>query len=162
MSRETAMNRRSKVPPSFAALVQAWFAEYLTQQRALSAHTIAAYRDSFVLFLEFTEARVGKSPAMMTLADMTPELITGFLDHLERQRHNCVRSRNARLSALRSFLKFAAHRDVASLHVIDSSLPLPIGSLGGLRPATSHNQRLGIIGHCRRSHILACTSAMRY
>jgi site-specific recombinase XerD len=53
------MNRRSKVLPSFAALVQAWFAEYLTQQRALSAHTIAAYRDSFVLFLEFAEARVG-------------------------------------------------------------------------------------------------------
>ena len=87
------MNRRSKVLPSFAALVQAWFAEYLTQQRALSAHTIAAYRDSFVLFLEFAGARLGKSPAMMTLADMTPELIMGFLEHLERQRHNCVRSR---------------------------------------------------------------------
>ena len=58
----------------------------------------------------------------MALADITPDLIMAFLDHLERQRHNCVRSRNARLAALRSFLKFAAHRDVSSLQVIERAL----------------------------------------
>jgi site-specific recombinase XerD len=120
------MSKRAKLPPSFAALVQAYFAEYLTQQRALSAQTIAAYRDGFVLFLNFTEARLGKSPAAMALADITPELIMAFLDHLERQRHNCVRSRNARLAALRSFLKFAAHRDVSSLQVIERALGVPV------------------------------------
>ena len=120
------MSRRAKLPPSFAALVQAYFAEYLTQQRALSAQTIAAYRDGFVLFLNFTEARLGKSPAAMALADITPELIMAFLDHLERQRHNSVRSRNARLAALRSFLKFAAHRDVSSLQVIERALGVPV------------------------------------
>ena len=120
------MSKRAKLPPSFAALVQAYFAEYLTQQRALSAQTIAAYRDGFVLFLNFTEARLGKSPAAMALADITPELIMAFLDHLERQRHNSVRSRNARLAALRSFLKFAAHRDVASLQVIERALGVPV------------------------------------
>jgi site-specific recombinase XerD len=91
-------------PPSFATLVQAYFADYLTQQRALSPQTVAAYRDAFVLFLAFAQCRLGKSPTAMTLADMTPELITAFLNHLEQQRHNCVRSRNARLAALRSFL----------------------------------------------------------
>lgn len=120
------MSKRAKSPPSFAALVQAYFAEYLTQQRALSAQTIAAYRDGFVLFLNFAEARLGKSPAAMALADITPELIMAFLDHLERQRHNSVRSRNARLAALRSFLKFAAHRDVASLQVIERALGVPV------------------------------------
>jgi len=49
----------------------------------------------------------------------------GFLDHLERERHNSVRSRNARLAALRSFLKFAAHRDVSSLQVIERALGVP-------------------------------------
>ena len=44
------MSKQAKLPPSFPALVQAYFAEYLTQQRALSAQTIAAYRDGFVLF----------------------------------------------------------------------------------------------------------------
>ena len=120
------MSKRAKLPPSFAALVQAYFAEYLTQQRALSAQTIAAYRDGFVLFLKFTEARLGKSPAAMAMADITPELIMAFLDHLERQRHNSVRSRNARLAALRSFLKFAAHRDVSSLQVIERALGVPV------------------------------------
>ena len=141
------MNRRSKAPPSFAALVQAWFAEYLTQQRALSAHTIAPYRDSFVHFLEFAEARLGKSPTMMTLADMTPDLIVGFLEHLERQRHNCVRNCNARLAALRSFLKFAAHRDVASLHVIERALGVPVKRFE--RPMLSYlslEEMLAVIG----------------
>ena len=120
------MSKRAKLPPSFPALVQAYFGEYLTQQRALSPQTIAAYRDGFVLFLAFAEERLGMAPAAMTLADVTPDLITAFLDHLERQRHNSVRSRNARLAALRSFLKFAGHRDVTSLQVIERALGVPV------------------------------------
>lgn len=120
------MSKRVKPPPSFPALVQAYFGEYLTQQRALSPRTIAAYRDGFVLFLEFAKERLGKSPTAMALTDVTPELIMAFLDHLERQRHNSVRSRNARLAALRSFLKFAGRRDVASLHVIERALGVPV------------------------------------
>ena len=87
---------------------------------------LAAYRDGFVLFLEFGEKQLGKAPTAMVLADVTPELIMAFLDHLERQRHNSVRSRNARLAALRSFLKFAGHRDVASLQVIERALGVPV------------------------------------
>ncbi len=115
-----------KPPPSFAALVQAYFAEHLTQHRALSPQTIAAYRDAFMLLLGFAESRLGKAPTAMALADITPDLIMAFLDHLERQRHNSVRSRNARLAALRSFLKFAAHRDVSSLQVIERALGVPV------------------------------------
>lgn len=120
------MSKPTSSPPSFAALVQAYFAEYLTQQRALSAQTIATYRDAFVLFLGFAESRLGKSPATILLGDITPALIMAFLDHLERERRNCVRSRNARLAALRSFLKFVAHRDVTSLQVIESALGVPV------------------------------------
>ena len=155
------MRKQPKVPPSFAALVQAYFAEYLTQQRALSAQTIAAYRDGFVLFLDFAEARLGKSPAAMALADITPELIIAFLDHLERQRHNSVRSRNARLAALRSFLKFAAHRDVASLQVIERALGVPVKRFE--RPMfgyLSREEMLAVIGTpddswlSQRDHVL--------
>ena len=120
------MNNPSKMPPSFATLVQTYFAEYLTQQRALSPQTIAAYRDAFVLFLEFAQSRLDKSPVAITLSDMTPELITAFLSYLEQERHNCVRSRNARLAALRSFLKFAARRDVSSLQVVQRALGVPV------------------------------------
>ena len=120
------MSKQPKASPSFPALVQSYFAEYLTQQRALSPQTITAYRDGFVLFLEFAESHLNKSSTKMTLTDITPDLIMAFLDHLERQRHNSVRSRNARLAALRSFLKFAAHRDISSLQVIEHALGVPV------------------------------------
>lgn len=113
-------------PPSFPSLVQTFFAEHLTQQRAMSPCTVAAYRDTFMLFLNFSQTRLGRTPAEMALTDITPELILAFLDHLEQERHNAVRSRNARLAALRAFLKFAAHRDVTSLHAIERALGVPM------------------------------------
>jgi len=113
-------------PPSFAALVQSFFAEYLTQQRALSSRTVSAYRDAFMLFLEFAQVRLHKPPTAMHLTDITPALILAFLDHLEGERHKALRSRNARLAALRTFLKFAARRDVAALHVVEQALGVPM------------------------------------
>ncbi len=153
--------KQSNVSPSFAALVQTYFAEYLTQQRALSPHTITAYRDAFVLFLDFAQSHLGKSPAVMALADMTPNLIIAFLDHLERKRHNSVRSRNARLAALRSFMKFAAHRDVSSLQVIERALGVPVKRFE--RPMfcyLSREEMLSVIGTpdetwvSQRDHVL--------
>jgi site-specific recombinase XerD len=152
---------RSAAVPSFPALVQAFFAEHLTQQRALSPRTVAAYRDAFMLFLNFVQAHCAKSPAALKLTDITPELILAFLDHLEQQRHNTVRSRNARLAALRAFLKFAAHRDVASLHVIERSLGVPMKRFE--RPMLkflSREQMLAVIGQAgsswlsQRDHLL--------
>jgi len=106
--------------------VQVFFAEHLVQHRALSPQTIAAYRDAFVLFLNFAAERYSISPTAMKLTDITPELILAFLDYLEQERNNSVRSRNARLAALRAFLKFAGHRDVTSLHVVERALGVPI------------------------------------
>jgi site-specific recombinase XerD len=126
---------------------KAFFAEHLTEQRLLSPRTVAAYRDAFMLFLDFAHKRLGKSPAATSLSDITPELILAFLNHLERERHNTVRSRNARLAALRAFLKFAAHRDVSSLHVIERSLGVPMKRFE--RPMLgflSREQMLAVIG----------------
>jgi len=155
------MHRKPKSPPSFATLVQAFFVEHLTQQRALSPQTIAAYRDAFMLFLGFAETRLARSSAKIALVDITPDLILAFLDHLERERHNTVRSRNARLAALRSFLKFAAHRDVSSLQVIERALGVP--SKRFERPMLgylSREQMLAVIGTpdetriSQRDHVL--------
>lgn len=118
--------RSPSAPPSFASLVQSFFAEHLTQQRALSARTVAAYRDAFLLFLDFAQARLHKLPTAMQLADVTPTLILAFLDNLEGERHNSVRSRNARLAALRTFLKFAARREVTALHIVEQALGVPM------------------------------------
>jgi len=142
------MNKQAKAPPSFPELVQAFFADHLTRQRALSAQTVAAYRDAFMLFLRFAEARLGKPPTLMALSDLTPGLITAFLDDLEKQRHNSVRSRNARLAALRSFLKFAAHRDLSSLQVVEQALGVP-----------SKRFERPMLGHLAREEMLAVIAA---
>jgi site-specific recombinase XerD len=112
-------------PPSFPSLVQQFFTEYLVTQRALSPRTIASYRDSWMLFLDFAHNRLGKLPTALCLADIEPDLVLAFLDHLEQHRQNSVQSRNLRLAALRAFLKFAARRDVSSLHVIERALGVP-------------------------------------
>ena len=69
-------------PVSFASLVQQFFTEYLVTQRALSPRTIASYRDAMLLFLDFARKRLGKMPTALNLADIEPDLILAFLDHL--------------------------------------------------------------------------------
>jgi site-specific recombinase XerD len=99
--------------------------DYLRQQRAVSPSTVAAYRDTFRLLLAFAQKTIGKTPTGLAMADLNASLILGFLDHLERDRNNCARSRNARLAAIRSFLKYAAHHDLTSLATIEHSLAIP-------------------------------------
>ncbi|MCF8157400.1 MAG: site-specific integrase [Rhodoferax sp.] len=113
-------------PLSFAALVQQFFTEYLVAQRAVSPRTVACYRDALMLFLDFASGKLGKAPTAMRLADIQPDLILAFLDHLEHGRKNSVRSRNLRLTALRAFLKFAGRRDVTSLHDVERALAVPM------------------------------------
>lgn len=111
--------------PSFPALLQRFFVDYLRQQRAVSANTVAAYRDTFKLLLAFAQKTIRKAPTDLSLADLDTTLILAFLDHLERERKNSARSRNARLSAIRSFLKYAAHEDLTALAIIERSLAVP-------------------------------------
>lgn len=113
-------------PLSFPSLVQQFFTEYLVTQRALSPRTVASYRDAMMLFLDFAHTRLDKVPMTMALADIEPDLILAFLDHLEQERHNSVHSRNLRLNALRAFLKFAARRDLSSFSVIERALGVPM------------------------------------
>ena len=101
---------------------------------------VACYRDALMLFLEFASHKLGTEPISLKLTDIQPKLILAFLDHLENQRHNAVRSRNLKLTALRAFLKFAGRRDVASLQVVEHALAVPMkrfdrSMLGFLTPA---------------------------
>jgi site-specific recombinase XerD len=148
-------------PVSFAALVQQFFTEYLVKQRALSPRTIASYRDAMLLFLDFARHRLGKMPTALNLNEIKPDLILAFLDHLEQERQNSVRSRNLRLTALRAFLKFAARRDVTSFFVIEQALGVPMKRFE--RPMLgfmSREEMLAVIGQpgdtwtSQRDHLL--------
>jgi integrase/recombinase XerD len=108
------------------SLVERYFCEYLIQQRNASPETIGSYRDAFRLFLRFSEQQFGKAPAALTLDDFDAPQVLAFLDTLESQRHSSVRSRNARLAALRSFLQYAALQEPAALASISHTLAIPV------------------------------------
>lgn len=113
-------------PPSFATLLQRFFAEHLAHHRSVSPRTIAAYRDTFRLLLLFAERHIGKAPTAVVLTDLDAPLVLAFLDHLEAERGNGARTRNARLTAIRSFLGYAAHHDLSALPTIQRTLAIPV------------------------------------
>lgn len=94
----------SALPP----LLQGYFIDRLGRQRDASPNTIASYRDSFRLLLEFLHQQTGKAPSKLQLEDLDTARITAFLAYLENERSNSVRTRNARLTAIHSFFQYAA------------------------------------------------------
>ena len=110
----------------FAKLVQEFFLDRLIRQRNSSPQTVAAYRDCFRLLFEFIQEHLSKPTERLVLADLDAPLVLAFLDYLEKVRKNSVRSRNARLAAIRSFLRFAALKDPQSLATIQRALAIPM------------------------------------
>jgi integrase/recombinase XerD len=110
---------------TLAPLLQAFFTERLLGQRDASPHTVAAYRDSICLLLRFAQRRTGKAPHQLNLDDLDAPLIGAFLTHLETERGVSVRTRNARLTAIRSLFGFAAYRHPEHAAVIQRVLAIP-------------------------------------
>ena len=110
---------------TLAPTLQAFFTDRLTRQRHASGHTIAAYRDALKLLLAFAAQHTGKAPSHLDIADLDAALIGAFLDHLEHQRGNSVRTRNARLAAIHSLFRFAALRHPQDAAVIQRVLAIP-------------------------------------
>ena len=110
---------------ALAPVLQGFFIGHLAQRRA-SSHTVASYRDCFRLLLCFTQARTGKTPATLQLADLDAELIGAFLDHLERDRHNGIQTRNLRLTAIHSLFTYAALRCPEQAELISRVLAIPL------------------------------------
>ena len=108
-----------------APTLQAFFTDRLTRQRNASPHTIAAYRDTLRLLLAFAHQQTGKQPCQLDLDDLDAPLIGAFLDHLERERHNSIRTRNARLAAIRSLFHYAALEHPEHAETISRVLAIP-------------------------------------
>jgi integrase/recombinase XerD len=110
---------------ALAPTMQAFFTERLIGQRDASPHTIAAYRDAICLLLRFAQRRTGKPPHQLDIDDLDASLIGAFLNHLESERGVRVRTRNARLTAIRSLFSFAAYRHPEHAAVIQRVLAIP-------------------------------------
>ncbi|MFM0515200.1 tyrosine-type recombinase/integrase [Paraburkholderia sp. RL17-373-BIF-A] len=112
--------------PSLARHFESFFRERLTQQRNATQATIAAYRDALRLLVIFASERTGKKPSALVVEDLDRDMILAYLDHLERSRGNCVHTRNARLTAIRSFFRHVSTCDPAALGVAQRVLSIPI------------------------------------
>ena len=110
---------------ALAPTIESFFTDRLATQRDSSPHTIVAYRDAFRLLLGFARDHTGKAPSQLDFTDLDAVLIAAFLTHLERDRHNSVSTRNARLSAIRSLYGYAALRHPEHAELIQRVLAMP-------------------------------------
>ncbi len=112
--------------PSFSTLLQAFFSDHLIRHKRSSPQTISSYRDTFRLLLNFLQKSRGILPSSLRTDDVDVSSVLSFLDQLETGRHNCVRSRNLRLAAIRSFFRYVALRDPESVSLTTRILAIPV------------------------------------
>jgi len=119
------MNAHKKTH-SLGFLLQHFFTTYLKEERNVSLCTIAAYRDTFRLFFEFTEQQLKKRPAELSLTDIDVSIVLAFLTYLEKTRMNSIRTRNARLAALRAFMHYVSMHEPSVLATAEQILSIPV------------------------------------
>ena len=115
----------SKSICNVATLMERYFTERLMRQRNVSANTIASYRDTFRLLFTFAQARLRKSPSDLALDDLAAPFISAFLIDLETTRGASAKTRNLRLTAIRSFFRFVSFEEPAHSAMIQRVLAIP-------------------------------------
>jgi site-specific recombinase XerD len=138
------MRDRADLP----ALLQSFFTTRLMTQRKASPHTINSYRDTFRLLLQFAQKQLHKAPSQLGLVDLDASLVGAFLEDLENRRHNGARSRNLRLTAIRSFFRYASLEAPAHSGIIQRVLAIP-----------NQRQRRALVGFLSRPEIEALLTA---
>ena len=106
-------------------LIRHFFCQRLCAERHLSSATVASYRDSFCLLLDFAAKQTERQHSQLQLEDLGAPLVLKFLDHLETQRGNTVRTRNARLAAIQTFMRYVAQQEPTALVLSTRVLAIP-------------------------------------
>ncbi len=113
-------------PTDFAEHLTAFLSTYLTSQKNVSKNTIYSYRDTFKLLLRYCQD-VKQIPAeRLNLAKFTAELITGFLDWIESERKCSISTRNLRLTAIHSFLRYVQYEEPSGLLPLQKAMAVPM------------------------------------
>lgn len=108
-----------------APTVQAFFLTRLGHELDASGHTVDSYRHAFRLLLVYAHGETGKAPSDLDFVDLDAHLVSGFLDHLEKNRGNTAGTRNTRLAAIHSFFRYAAYRHPEHAGTIQQVLAIP-------------------------------------
>ncbi|MHB9038086.1 MAG: tyrosine-type recombinase/integrase [Armatimonadota bacterium] len=115
----------SKVSPTLGDMLESYFHRRLITQQRASIETIRGYRDALRLLVIFIAEQLQTAPERLSIQDLDRDVILAFLDHLEDFRHNCVRTRNNRLAAIRAFMQYVAYMDPGALGVVQRVLAIP-------------------------------------
>lgn len=110
---------------ALAPTLQAFFTDRLLGQRGASPNTIVAYRTTLRLLVRFAAAQTHKQPSELDIGDVDAPLVAAFLEHLERDRDNSVRTRNNRLATIHSLFAYAALRHPEHAATIQRVLAIP-------------------------------------
>lgn len=113
-------------PQSFSELLQNFFCQPLQLQQRVSGHTLASYRDTFRLAFQFIEKRTGRVASQQRLEDWDAPQVLAFLDYLEKERSCQPRTRNARLAAIRAFMRYVSQQEPAALALSSRVLAIPM------------------------------------
>jgi len=117
---------KNKLEISLSTLIQDFFCQRLITQRNASSQTIASYRDTFRLLFRYAQEKMKKVPADLQFEDLNTDFVLKFLDYLEQGRNNSERTRNLRLAAIRSFIRYVSYRLPDSLSTIQEVLAIPL------------------------------------
>jgi len=128
-----------ELPDRLPELLETFFCHRLRAQQAVSAHTLCSYRDTFRLLLRFVEQKTGRAPSQQRLQDWNPSRLLQFLDHIEQQRGCQVRTRNSRLAAIRTFMRYVAQQEPSAVALTQSVLAIPMKRFD--RPLLGHLSR---------------------
>lgn len=112
--------------PLIGPLIQSFFTQHLPLHKRVSPQTVASYRDTFRLLFQFVQQQTKQEPVTLRITDLDAPTVLSFLESLEVQRHNCVRSRNVRLAAIRTFFRWVALRDPESIALATRVLAIPL------------------------------------
>ena len=111
---------------TLSVLFEGYFNQRLRVQRKVSRETVSTYRDALKLLVTFVSRKSGISPVQMKITDIDRDMVLAFLDYLEEDRGNCIRTRNARLAAIHSFFRYAAYQDPRAMAVAGRVLDIPL------------------------------------
>ena len=108
-----------------APLITAFLRDYLPVERGYSPHTCESYAYAFRLLFTFAADRLGIRPSRLSLEHIDARLIVAFLGHIEVQRGASAATRNARLAAVKAFMRYVEFRHPAALEQARQILAIP-------------------------------------
>ena len=109
-----------------ATHITAFLRQRLGIERAVSPHTQDTYAYAFQLLFDFASPKLGVRPSALQLEQLDARLMLGFLEDLQKTRGNSARTRNARLTAIKSFMHFVKYRVPSALEQIKQVLSIPL------------------------------------